>query len=118
MKMDTGTQDVKVHGDFETSEFAIGDISFIVDMFADKVYTYKERAVIRELSCNAHDSHIMAGTTDIPFDVIFDSDDEDCLGCGDTDDEDTVAPSAASSSSSAGPVAVPAYGGRAMTIWV
>ena len=69
MKMDTGTQDVKVHGDFETSEFAIGDISFIVDMFADKVYSHKERAVIRELSCNAHDSHIMANTTDVPFRV-------------------------------------------------
>ena len=69
MKMDTGTQDVNVHGDFETSEFAIGDIAFIVDMFADKVYSHKERAIIRELSCNAHDSHIMAGNTDVPFQV-------------------------------------------------
>jgi len=69
MKMDTGTQDVKVHGDFETSDFAIGDIAFIVDMFADKVYSHKERAIIRELSCNAHDSHVMAGTTDVPFRV-------------------------------------------------
>ena len=69
MKLDIGTQDVNVHGDFETSDFAIGDIAFIVDMFADKVYSHKERAVIRELSCNAHDSHILAGTTDIPFEV-------------------------------------------------
>ena len=69
MKLDIGAQDVKVHGDFETSEFAIGDIAFIVDMFADKVYSHKERAVIRELSCNAHDSHILAGPTDIPFEV-------------------------------------------------
>ena len=69
MKMETGTQDVNVHGDFETSEFAIGDIAFIVDMFADKVYSHKERAIIRELSCNAHASHIMAGNTDVPFQV-------------------------------------------------
>ena len=69
MKLDTGNQDVAVHGDFETSDFAIGDISFIVDMFADKVYSHKERAIIRELSCNAHDSHVMAGTKDVPFDV-------------------------------------------------
>ena len=69
MKIDTESQDVNVHGDFETSEFAIGDIAFIVDMFADKVYSHKERAVIRELSCNAHDSHILAGTTDVPFNV-------------------------------------------------
>ena len=69
MKLYTEDQDVAVHGDFETSDFAIGDIAFIVDMFADKVYSHKERAIIRELSCNAHDSHIIAGTTDIPFDV-------------------------------------------------
>jgi len=69
MKLYTEDQDVAVHGDFETSDFAVGDIAFIVDMFADKVYSHKERAIIRELSCNAHDSHIIAGTTDIPFDV-------------------------------------------------
>ena len=67
MKMATANQEVAVHGNFQTSDFAIGDISFIVDMFADKVYSHKERAVIRELSCNAHDSHVMAGTTDVPF---------------------------------------------------
>ena len=69
MKLDTAPQDVTVHGNFETSEFAVGDVAFIVDMFADKVYSHKERAIIRELSCNAHDSHVMAGTTDIPFKV-------------------------------------------------
>ena len=69
MKLETAPQDVAVHGDFETTDFAIGDISFIVDMFADKVYSHKERAIIRELSCNAHDSHVIAGTTDVPFEV-------------------------------------------------
>jgi len=69
MKIESAPQDVVVHGDFPTSDFNVGDISFIVDMFADKVYSHKERAVIRELACNAHDSHVIAGTTDIPFDV-------------------------------------------------
>ncbi len=69
MKLDMPKQDVAVNGDFATSDFAVGDVAFIVDMFADKVYTYKERAVIRELSCNAHDSHIDAGTSDIPFQI-------------------------------------------------
>ena len=69
MKLETAPQDVQVNGDFQTSEFAVGDLAFIVDMFADKVYTYKERAVIRELACNAHDSHVVAGTTDTPFNV-------------------------------------------------
>jgi len=69
MKLETAPQDIAVNGNFATSDFAVGDLAFIVDMFADKVYTHKERAVIRELACNAHDSHVMAGTTDIPFDV-------------------------------------------------
>lgn len=67
MKIENAPQDVTVHGNFATSDFAVGDLAFIVDMFADKVYSHKERAVIRELACNAHDSHVMAGTTDIPF---------------------------------------------------
>jgi hypothetical protein len=69
MKLEIEPQDVAVHGNFKTSEFKTGDTAFIVDMFADKVYSHKERAVIREMACNAHDSHIMAGTEDVPFDV-------------------------------------------------
>ena len=69
MKLETTEQDVIISGDFETSDFKMGDISFVVDMFADKVYTNKERAVIRELSCNAHDAHVAAGTQDTPFEI-------------------------------------------------
>lgn len=69
MKLATAPQDVMLPESFEQRDVAIGDIAFILDMFADKVYSNKERAVIRELACNAHDSHVMAGTTDVPFDV-------------------------------------------------
>jgi len=69
MKMATAPQDVMLPESFEQRDVAIGDIAFILDMFADKVYSNKERAVIRELACNAHDSHVMAGTEDTPFDV-------------------------------------------------
>jgi len=69
MKLATAPQDVVISDDFEQRDVAIGDVAFILDMFADKVYSNKERAVIRELACNAHDSHVMAGTTDVPFNV-------------------------------------------------
>lgn len=69
MKLETPKQDVSIYGDWKTSDYAVGDVAFIVDMFADKVYTYKERAVIRELCCNAYDSHFMAGTLDVKFKV-------------------------------------------------
>lgn len=69
MKLETTPQDISVKGDFETSSYNVGDVAFIVDMFADKVYTYKERAVVRELACNAYDSHVIAGTKDVKFKI-------------------------------------------------
>lgn len=69
MKLATAPQDVSIPAVFEQRDVAIGDVAFILDMFSDKVYTNKVRAVIRELACNAHDSHVIAGTTDIPFEV-------------------------------------------------
>lgn len=69
MKLESAPQDVMLPESFEQRDVAIGDVAFILDMFADKVYSNKERAVIRELACNAHDSHVMAGTTDVPFKV-------------------------------------------------
>jgi hypothetical protein len=69
MKLETPKQDVKVVGNFVTTDYAVGDIAFVVDMFADKVYTHKERAVIRELACNAYDSHVEANNQETNFDV-------------------------------------------------
>jgi hypothetical protein len=39
------------------------------DAWSSKLYTRKERAIIRELSCNAWDAHVMAGTPDKPFEI-------------------------------------------------
>ncbi len=69
MKLATAAQDVNIPEVFERRNVAVGSTAMILDLFADKIYSQKERAVIRELSCNAHDSHVIAGTTDIPFDV-------------------------------------------------
>lgn len=33
------------------------------------IYANKIRAIIRELSCNAYDSHVEAGKKDVPFEV-------------------------------------------------
>ena len=68
MKLDTTPQDVAVAGNFETSAFGMEASAHAFDIIADKIYTYKERAVIREISCNAHDAHVEAGNPQ-PFDV-------------------------------------------------
>jgi len=68
MKLDTTPQDVAVSDDFETSAFGMEASAHAFDIIADKIYTYKERAVIREICCNAHDAHVEAGNPE-PFDV-------------------------------------------------
>ncbi len=69
MKLASAPQDVSIPTVFEQRDVKIGDVAFILDMFADKIYTNKVRAVIREIACTAHDSHVVAGTTDVPFNV-------------------------------------------------
>ena len=43
--------------------------SKMMNILSNNIYSNKVRAVMRELSTNAHDSHIAANKADIPFDV-------------------------------------------------
>ena len=55
-------QDVAVCGNFKTSGFKIQASSKAFDILSSNIYTHKVRAVVREISCNAVDSHKAAGT--------------------------------------------------------
>jgi hypothetical protein len=37
----------------------------------DKIYTYKIAAIVREIACNAYDSHVQAGIPHVPFRVVL-----------------------------------------------
>jgi len=52
-----------------TTDFKIKATAKSFRILADGLYANKIRAVIRELSCNAYDSHVAAGKPDLPFDV-------------------------------------------------
>jgi hypothetical protein len=39
------------------------------DILSSGLYSDKVRAIVRELSCNAHDSHVAAGKGDVPIEV-------------------------------------------------
>jgi hypothetical protein len=52
-----------------TTDFKIKATAKSFRILADGLYSNKIRAVIRELSCNAYDSHVAAGKTETPFDV-------------------------------------------------
>lgn len=53
----------------EIGEFRIRNSAKAFSILSSGLYANKVRAIIRELSCNAVDSHIAAGKKDTPFDV-------------------------------------------------
>lgn len=53
----------------EIGEFRIRNSAKAFNILSSGLYANKIRAIIRELSCNAVDSHTAAGKTDVPFDV-------------------------------------------------
>ena len=53
----------------EIGEFRIRNSAKAFNILSSGLYANKVRAIIRELSCNAVDSHVAAGKGDTPFDV-------------------------------------------------
>lgn len=53
----------------EIGEFRIRNSAKAFSILSSGLYANKIRAVVRELSCNAVDSHVAAGRSDTPFDV-------------------------------------------------
>jgi len=53
----------------EVGEFRIRNSAKAFNILSSGLYANKIRAIIRELSCNAVDSHVAAGKQDTPFDV-------------------------------------------------
>ena len=57
----------------EIGEFRIRNSAKAFSILSSGLYANKIRAIVRELSCNAVDSHVAAGKQDTPFDVHFPS---------------------------------------------
>lgn len=53
----------------QIGEFRIRNSAKAFNILSSGLYANKIRAIIRELSCNAVDSHVAAGTADTPFEV-------------------------------------------------
>ena len=53
----------------EIGEFKIRNSAKVFNILSSGLYANKIRAIIRELSCNAVDSHVASGRSDVPFDV-------------------------------------------------
>jgi uncharacterized protein (UPF0305 family) len=61
-------KNVQTTGNFPTSSFRIAATAKAFQILSSNIYTYKVRAVIREISCNAADAHVAASNPD-NFDV-------------------------------------------------
>lgn len=70
MKLHTAPQDKAIFGDVqEFGEFRIRNSAKAFSILSSGLYANKIRAIIRELSCNAIDSHKAVGKEQIPFEL-------------------------------------------------
>ena len=69
MKLQSETNVIERSGNFEESNYTIEATPTAFSILSDQLYSNKIRAVIRELSTNAYDSHVDAGNGDKPFEV-------------------------------------------------
>ena len=69
MKLHTQVKTIEKSGVLEDSSFSIEASAKAFFILSDGLYSNKVKAVIRELSTNAYDSHVDAGMVDCPFDV-------------------------------------------------
>jgi hypothetical protein len=53
----------------QVGEFRIRNSAKAFSILSSGLYANKIRAIVRELSCNAYDSHVAANKTTVPFDV-------------------------------------------------
>jgi len=69
MKLHAGCNVIEKSNLVENSKFSIEASSKAFFILSDGLYSNKIKAVIRELSTNAYDSHVEASKMDVPFDV-------------------------------------------------
>ncbi len=65
----TPTNEAIISNVGEIGEFRIRNSAKAFSILSSGLYANKIRAIIRELSCNAYDSHVAAGKSSVPFDV-------------------------------------------------
>lgn len=67
MKLATASVPVEVSGGGSTSSFSIAMNAKAFRVLSDTLYQNKIGSIVREVSCNALDAHIMGGKPDLPF---------------------------------------------------
>lgn len=72
MKLNTESGVVSTNNiDNQSMDFGIGDVSTIIDILRNRLYSNPIRTLTQEYLCNARDSHREAGREDIPLKVTL-----------------------------------------------
>jgi len=69
MKVETPTVPVEIGGELAGGDFSIKNSAAAFKILSSGLYSNKYEAILRELGCNAYDSHVEAGCADKPFTV-------------------------------------------------
>jgi hypothetical protein len=67
LKLQTNSTSIEISGNNDSSQFSIAMNGKAFRVLSDTLYKNKIGSIVRELSCNAHDAHVMAGKQDVPF---------------------------------------------------
>lgn len=71
MKLNTATKQVTRSEGITESKFKIAASAKAFDILSSKLYEDVPKAIVRELSTNAYDAHVVAGHLEKPFEVSF-----------------------------------------------
>lgn len=69
MILGSNTTSVEVNGGGSTGSFSIAMNGKAFKVLSDTLYQNKIGSIVRELSCNAYDAHVMKSNTDVPFEI-------------------------------------------------
>lgn len=69
MKLNEGNNKVEVVGSTGSSNFSIAMNGKAFRVLSDTLYQNKIGSIVREISCNAYDAHVMAGKPEVPFEI-------------------------------------------------
>lgn len=69
MKLETAALDCELSPELKAATFSIEANAIAFKLLSDKLYSNKIDSLVRELCCNAYDSHVEAGKANIPFQV-------------------------------------------------
>lgn len=69
MKLNTDRANIERGGVHSESAFTIKTNALSFSILSSGLYTDREMAIVRELSCNAYDAHVLAKNQHVPFDI-------------------------------------------------